>query len=225
MDPHAVEAARNNADWCDLVCRTHGIGTRFGPDVWVSLRRSPPAYPDAVTLRDGLDAGDVLRGTDMSGGCSVKDSFAAVDLKPAGFRLLFEAEWIYREPGRRPAEDGLTWTVVQAPEELRIWAAAHGGGDVFRPALLDDPAVAILAARDGGTVVGGVIGNRSKAVVGVSNLFATTDPDRVRAGAPNAVSGRFPGLPLVGYEGGDSLAAARRAGFAGVGPLRVWIKD
>src|SRR5215467_16009505 len=161
MDPHAMEAARNNADWCDLVCRTHGIETRYGPRVWVSLRRSPPFYPDAVTLGDRLDVGDVLEGTDTSGGCSVKDSFAAVDLAPAGFRLLFEAEWIYRAPVRQPAQDGLTWSVVRTPDELRIWAAAHGGGDVLRPALLEDPTVAILVARDDGTVVGGVAGNRS----------------------------------------------------------------
>jgi hypothetical protein len=32
----------------------------------------------------------------------------------------------------------------------------------------------------------------------------------------------FPGLPLVGYECGYELAAAHRAGFETVGPLRVW---
>ena len=45
------------------------------------------------------------------------------------------------------------------------------------------------------------------------------------ADAVAAVSARFPGLPLVGYEHGDSLAAARRAGFSPIGPLRVWLRD
>ena len=32
----------------------------------------------------------------------------------------------------------------------------------------------------------------------------------------------FPGLPLVGYEHGNDLAAAKLAGFETVDPLRVW---
>jgi hypothetical protein len=33
----------------------------------------------------------------------------------------------------------------------------------------------------------------------------------------------FPGLPLVGYESGDELKAARKAGFKIGDPLRVWV--
>ena len=35
----------------------------------------------------------------------------------------------------------------------------------------------------------------------------------------------FPGLPQVGYESGADLAAAQAAGFAAIGPLRVWVSD
>jgi hypothetical protein len=66
---------------------------------------------------------------------------------------------------------------------------------------------------------GGVIANRSESVVGLSNLFGDW-PAAVRS-----VAARHPGLPLVGYESGDDLAAAHRAGFLSTGPLRVWIKD
>jgi hypothetical protein len=34
----------------------------------------------------------------------------------------------------------------------------------------------------------------------------------------------FPGLPLVGYESGDELKAARRAGFEVGDPLRIWVR-
>jgi hypothetical protein len=40
-----------------------------------------------------------------------------------------------------------------------------------------------------------------------------------------SIAARYPGLPIVGYQSGDELAAARRAGFTSTGPLRVWIKD
>jgi hypothetical protein len=223
MDPRAVLAARNNAEWCDLVCRTHGVGTRFEPDAWVALRRSPPLYPDAVTLTTG-PAGALLGRVDSSQGCSIKDSFATLDLSAAGFRVLFEAEWIHRRPPPQPTGGALRWSRVRTPDELLAWSAAHGG--VFGPALLDNPAVAILAARDEAGLVAGVIGNRSESVVGVSNFFATTAAtDRAWAGAIAAVSAQFPGLPLVGYEHGSGLGAAHRAGFLSVGRLRVWLKD
>jgi hypothetical protein len=122
-------------------------------------------------------------------------------------------------------ENGLTWSTVRTPDELRVWGAAHGGGEVFRPTLLDDPTVAIFMVSDGDGVVAGVISNRSTSVVGVSNLFSTTeDTDRAWAAAISAISARFPGLPLVGYESCLSLSAAHRAGFTSVGPLRVWLK-
>jgi hypothetical protein len=226
VDALAGLAARNNADWCDLVCRTHGVDTKFDQDVWVALRRSPPWYPDAVTLREDLSAGDLLPRIDSSRGCSVKDSFASVDLSADGFQVLFAAEWIYRQPARGPAEPSLGWSVVRTGDELRAWAAAHGGGEIFRPALLDDPAVAILAARSEGELVAGVIGNRSASVVGLSNLFIlATHPGQIWAEASDAVGAHFPGLPLVGYEYGVSLELARQTGFVSVGPLRVWMND
>ena len=41
---------------------------------------------------------------DASPGCSIKDSFAALDLSAHGFRVLFDAEWIVRT-GAPPAAD------------------------------------------------------------------------------------------------------------------------
>jgi hypothetical protein len=66
-----------------------------------------------------------------------------------------------------------------------------------------------------------VVASRRGHVVGVSNVFATADPDRLWQEIPT----HFPDLPLVGYERDGSLAAARRAGFVRVGPLRVWLAD
>jgi len=226
MDARAALAARNNAAWCDVVCRAHGITTSFDPNVWVALRRSPPMYPDAVTLSEHVSAGDVLRRVDSSRGCSIKDSFGSLDLARDGFGLLFDAEWIHREPSQQRADDRLGWSVARTPDELVTWGAAHGGGEVFGPVLLDDPAVTILMALDGLAVSAGVIGYRSGSVVGVSNFFPTTaDIDQAWAGAITAISTHVADVPLVGYEDGASLQAARRAGFVSVGPLRVWLKD
>jgi hypothetical protein len=223
----AAVAAHNNAEWCDLVCRAHGMDTAFHADAWVTATRSPPAYPDAVTLRDAVAAANLLRRIDSANGCSVKDSFASLDLAPHGFHVLFDAEWIHRPAALGAAADGLTWTVVTTADELRAWAAAHGGGDVFHPDLLADPGVAILrAAHSHGGLAAGAIGNRSRTAVGLSNLFTVSaDIDEVWAGAVAALSRVFGAMPAVGYERGEHLAAAHRAGFVSVGPLRIWLRS
>jgi hypothetical protein len=183
-------------------------------------------YPDVVTLDQVADPRELLGRVDASPGCSVKDSFASLDLSTAGMRVLFEAEWIHRPPEPRTAgRPGLRWRAVRTAGDLHAWAEAHGGGRVFRPGLLAVPELVVLWAHDGDTAAGGAVASRSGQVVGVSNVFAATDPDRVWQEIAVAVAAHFPGLPLVGYEHGDSLAAAGRAGFRGVGPLRVWLAD
>lgn len=221
------EAVRNNARWCDAVCRTHGNPGRTDDDAWSVPRRSPPLYPDAVSLRPGAGA-RLLDRIDAGPGVSVKDSFATLDLTPYGFDVLFDADWIFRPPGAVPTADFVVdptapaVTPVTAPEDLAAWAAALGGGDVFRPALLADPAVTVLALRDAdGTIAAGAAVNRSGPVLGVSNVFAATvEPEQVW----RAVVARFPDTPLVGYESGDDLRLAAQVGFRTVGPLRIWLR-
>jgi hypothetical protein len=44
----ALAAADNNARWCDAVCRSHGLATRFADDLWIALEGSPTFYPDVA---------------------------------------------------------------------------------------------------------------------------------------------------------------------------------
>ena len=140
---------------------------------------------------------------------------------------LFEAEWIVLEA--LPDRNDLSWDTVTDPGGLATWEAAWaGGGEVtglFRPALLADPDCAILACHRDGALVGGVIAYTSDGVTGISNVFKSGN-----AGAPlwpsavRAAAALRPGLPVVGYERGEDLAAARRAGVRVLGPLRVWTR-
>ncbi|MFY1633147.1 hypothetical protein ACN27F_07640 [Solwaraspora sp. WMMB335] len=209
-------AARDNAAWC-------------------SARRTPPYCPDAVTLRPDATPADILARIDTtSPGCSVKDSFASLDLGPHGFVELFTAEWIHRPAGLpAPAAQALTVLTVRqvaTAAELYEWQAAWHGEDtpvdVFRPALLREPSVRILTVHaDGDTVVGGVVLTCDSDVVGLSNVFATDSRHRfgVWAAAIDEAAAHFPGLPMVGYEQGDDLALARAHGFVPIGALRVWL--
>ncbi|MFF4101618.1 hypothetical protein [Streptomyces sp. NPDC001903] len=219
-------AVRNNAEWCAAVS---GGGT-FAADAWTSARRTPPYYPDGVTLTRSAPADALLAGMDTaSPGCSVKDSYAALDLAPAGFEVLFGAEWIHRPAqAPAPAASALAWTRVADARELAAWEAAWGGGEgtgLFHPGLLT-PEIAFLAGRSAdGRVLAGAAANRTGAVVGLSNVFTAegTPDDEAWAGALTAVAELWPGHPVVGYESGEDLDTALRHGFAPLGPLRVWL--
>jgi hypothetical protein len=78
LAPHdmVAVAARNNAEWCDVVTRSHGARGRFDDDAWACPVRTPPHYPDAVILVPDVDEPSLLARVDVSSpGCSVKDSF------------------------------------------------------------------------------------------------------------------------------------------------------
>lgn len=211
-------AARDNADWCAALCASHGLAGRIDADAWSVPRRSPSWYPDAVTRRPGVDPDALLARIQGGPGASVKDSFADLDLSGHGFEVLVDAQWIHRPPGDAPA--GTPLTPVDTARRLAVWAAAHGGGELFRPRLLANPRVRVLARYDErGAVTGGAVVS-GDGVLGVSNVFTRTgDPGDIWRG----VLATLPGVPLVGYESGPDLALVVEAGFATLGPLRVWL--
>jgi hypothetical protein len=222
-------AVANNAAWCDAVCRSHGHPGALGSRVWTSPGHRLRFYPNAVTLDPGVTEAEVLAAAPPSGPFAVKDSFARLDLAPAGFRLLAEASWIARDgPPEEPPGGGLAWSEVTGPGELGEWESAWAGGAgaarVFLPGLLSDPRCTVLACRQEGAVIAGAVVYAAAGAAGISNVFgAGVAPGRLWAGIRQA-AGRWPRLPAVGYEDGASLKAARQAGFRGLGPLRVWAR-
>lgn len=224
-------AARNNAQWCAAMCRSHGVANAFGGTVWSASRRTPVYYPDAVTLTPTADVETVLARIELAApGASVKDSFADLDLTTAGFAVLFDASWIHRAPHPVDGVDDPGWQVVDDADSLRDWAlawdAGEGHADLFLAKLLDEPDVRVLARRAGGRVVAGAVANRTDDVVGLSNLFTSDgDADAAWAGALGLLHRLHPTLAVVGYERGDDLALALRHGFRAIGPLRVWMQQ
>jgi hypothetical protein len=218
-------AARNNAEWCDAVCAAHGLFGSFHDHVWACGERTPPLHPDAVTLDASATATDVLAHVDNSSpGCSVKDSFSALDLAPAGFRVLFDATWIARKHigGDGPPSDG--WSRVSNAHELARWRSVSDRdlGDE----LLDRDDIVILARHRSGNeeCVAGAVLNWSESAIGISNVFGP-DLDSVWSACVDYADHCFSDMPIVGYEAGAPLAAALRHGFEEIGHLRVWVDD
>jgi hypothetical protein len=223
-------AARNNAEWCAAMSRSHGLAGKFGAQAWAAPSRTPLYYPDAVTLVPGADPVALAARIDTAApGASVKDSFADLDLTEVSFQVLFEAQWIHRPASAPAPASDLVWDVAGDPDTLRAWALAwddgDGNADLFRPELLDDPDTFVLAGQSAdGRVVTGAVASRGDQVVGISNVFALDGgPDAAWPVVLDAVNWLFPTLPVVGYEQGDNLAAAIRHGFEPVGLLRIWL--
>ncbi|WP_406120439.1 hypothetical protein [Streptomyces canus] len=221
-------AARNNAEWCASMSRSHGLAGEFGLQAWAVPSRPPLYYPDAVTLVPETDAAALVDRIDTAApGACVKDSFADLDLTGAGFKVLFDAQWIHRPASAPTTSPDLAWGVVSSPDMLRTWALAWDDGDgnagLFRPELLDDPATFVLVGHSAdGLVAAGAVASRNDHVVGISNVFAVEGgADRAWPVVLDAVHQLFPTLPVVGYEHGADLHAAVRHGFEAAGPLRV----
>ena len=234
-------AVANNAAWCDAVCRSHGYPGEFTARTWLSPRHDLPFYPNAITLGPDATAADTQAARDPGRAYGVKDSFARLDLAAEGLTPLFDADWVAWDPAlperlspERPSVAGLRWQAVHETAGLARWEAAWAaGGDVtglFRPALLADPGCAIMGCYRDGALAGGAIAYTAAGVTGISNMFTASLPDGVPAPATlwrsalRAAAALRPGSPVVGYEHGENLAAAREAGGQVLGPLRVWTR-
>ncbi len=214
-----ADAVSNNVAWCALVS---GPGVQDATNgVWCTVGEPPPLFPDAVTLRPGVSTTHLVSLLADRSTCSVKDSFADVNLEPYGFRLLFEARWIGHPP--RPAGNVTSWKVVADSAGLASWCVAAELARPLPAGLLHDRSITVLAANHDDQITGGAVLNRSAGAVGLSNVFAVDgDPLAVWPGVLAVVGHRAPGLPVVGYEHHADLDAALAVGFADLGPLRVW---
>ncbi|GAA1435204.1 hypothetical protein GCM10009616_31650 [Microlunatus lacustris] len=215
------DAVLDNAAWCDAVCRAAGLPTSASAEVWSVGRRSPDGYPDAVTLRPGLRAATVLARIEAGDGCSVKDSFADLDLAPAGFGVLFEASWIGRRAPTTSAPLALDWLEVSTAAELTPWSRRLEVPPL-PPALLTQPGLHVLGAVEVGA---GFVLSRTGAVVGVSHAVpGAADPAILWADVVALAGQLHPGADLVGYEQGADLEHSSTAGFEPIGTLRVWMR-
>jgi hypothetical protein len=187
LDDRHVRAARNNLEWCDAVSRSHGHPGEFHDDIWLNRHTVPRFYPNAGTLADPsprqLDLIDELVAARLPRGWAVKDSFSMLDLESRGFRMLFDAEWIYLPLSRMKdiasARTSTRWEVVRNDLALAEWesawsrsAADTSENRIFLPSLLENRDIGVVARFRDGHIVAGAIANRSHGVVGWSNFFA-----------------------------------------------------
>ena len=178
----------------------------------------PRFYPNVVTLQPGKavlaeqrETIDLLLKSNLPGRWAVKDSFRSLDLSRQGFEVLFEARWIRN-----------TMPLADPSSDIVLQREAKGAAGL----PFDDPDFAMFTGRRGFQIVAGGMFYRAEGVVGLSNVVAAAADARAvwRALALLAAQ-TFPRLPLVGYESGGELEAARDAGYEIGDRLRVWVKS
>lgn len=206
MSDKATLCTLNNVEWCNTICRSHGVPGSLGSDMWIQPRRGPPYYSNGITVSRSGEAAQIAAieklKVALPDGFSIKDSFAALDLAKNGFRVLFDAEWVWHDPTQggalqepplpqpsayaegnplptRGRGAGAQWFRVESETELVAWEAAWAAAGsptatrVFLPALLDRKSIAFFGARQDGKIVAGCAANCSEGnVVGFSNFFA-----------------------------------------------------
>ena len=202
------------------MCFAHGTVGRFLAHTWVNAEPVPRFYPNAVTLTPGeadiaeqRQAVRILQKSNLPGRWAVKDSFRTLDIARLGFEVLLEGNWIRKaQPKAATMVSGLSWERVKA------------GSSDFPAALFSDDNFAMFSAKREGVVVAGGTFYRSDGVVGLSNVVAEFDDEpAVWRDLASLAAATFQGAPLVGYESGDELKAAKKAGFEVGDPLRVWV--
>ncbi len=233
MESVRAQAVADNVAWCDLVCRSLGVGTSRSDAMWWCTDDAPPLYPDIITATPDVPLEQLLSLLEERPRCSVKDSFAALDLSGEGFEVLFDATWITR-PAGVPEGDDPSWKALSDEADLTAWEAAWltagGAAGSMSPLLLLDEPVVFLAEVVDERVIAGAIAHRGAGVLGISNVFSVAaDQAGVRAGvwprAAAAVSWLAPEQRVVGYELGAALDAVLAVGFEAIGSLRVWRRD
>ena len=202
------------------MCFAHGTVGRFLVHTWVNAEPVPRFYPNVVTLTTGeadiveqRQAVRILQKSNLPRRWAVKDSFRTLDIARLGFEVLLEASWIRKaQPKAGTMVSGLSWERVGP------------GGEGFPAALFSDTNFAMFSAKRAGAVVAGGTFYRADGVVGLSNVVAEFDDEpAVWRDLASLAAATFPGFPVIGYESGDELAAARKAGFEVGDPLRIWV--
>ncbi|RLQ97455.1 hypothetical protein [Falsibacillus albus] len=223
MNSFIHKAVMNNIAWCGSVCEAHGLTHHSKENVWGLFSKAPVYYPEIISSNLDADLKDIEYFIEKGEVSSVKDSYANLDLSTMGFKILFEADWIFHT-AYSGKSDVLHWREVRSADEMVEWIRLSSLENVIMPTLLNHSDVKFFISEFSGEGAG-FIANMNDGVVGISNVFSTGDVhDDLWKDIPLVAGNAFPGESLVGYEQGSDLTAALKAGWTSIGPLRVWVK-
>jgi hypothetical protein len=225
LDPRLRRAVDGSVGWYEDLCALHGIGTRIAAGIWRSAGPPPALHSDVVIVEPSATAEGLIEAFSGRTSWGYKDSFASLAPSGPSVQLLFEATWMHREAPARSREGhrATPWRPLRTAEALARWNAGWDTSEVLLPGLLERGHFAILGRFEAEEIVAGAVARLGSGAVDVSNVHGVDGRAVDWEELVVAIGAVFPDRELVGYERGEDLDAALSAGFAPVGPLRVWI--
>ena len=235
-DELVIKAAQNNAEWCDIVCRIHGVPGEFLENIWINQQKVPTLlYPNAVIIkplssRTFNEVRQTLKKIPLET-YAIKDSFNELPIDEMGCKSLFEAEWItYSQEELAYVSTIDSWTIIKNDEELENWEHVWNNTNptdkrIFLPNILSVKGVFFLAKYKGDQIVAGGIVNISHNVIGLSNVFTQeVASNNIYSELSIFIKEKISTLPIVDYERDKALVLAHEAGFKTIGKLKVLLK-
>jgi hypothetical protein len=225
VDPRPRAAVDTSLAWYVDVFALHAIPTQVDGGLWWALSPPPPWHSGVKTTQPGVGVDRVLAVHERGG---VADSFGDLELASYGFTVLVDATWTHHRPLGQPSS-GLSpgWTVVRDAGLLAEWNRAHDYAGVLLPAVLDRPAFTVLARHVRGALAGGAVVHRGDRpdVVGLSNTWSATSAEVDHAEVLSVVGAIHPESSVTNFAQGADLGAMLAAGYAPLGPQRVWFRE
>jgi hypothetical protein len=237
MNEKLKKAILNNNDLYEAVFSAQNISFHRRASVWFALEKPPPLYSNLVTVAEDWQPDEVFDSIAKNfkrenwEKWSIKDSFAALDLKSRGFRKLFDAQWLYLEAAKfSPLKKSfdIEYKIAESEKLLADWRRAWDADEqiakkIFQPAMLDNPKVYFLAGYRGEKIVTGCLINKTADVFGISNFFAPDSNIQYWSEIIKAVHASVGSADIVGYERKDLVKKLQARGCAAVGDLTVWL--
>lgn len=235
MDKLVIKAAQNNAQWCDIVCRTHKIPGEFLENIWINQHEVPAFYPNAVITKPLSNKTfneiiETLKKIPLET-YAIKDSFNELPIDKMECKILFEADWITDVQGELTHSNATgNWTIINDDLELKNWEYAWNNNQpsdnrTFLPNILSVKEIFFLAKYKSNQIVAGGIVNISHDVAGLSNVFTQESlENNIWHEISIFIKEKISTLPIVGYERDKALVQALEAGYKTIGKLKVLLK-
>lgn len=232
VDTRAVVAAHNNADLYQLVFSAHNLDYSVESYAFIGLDPPPSYYSNLTTLSptetEAQRAAIHQFSQQFADSFTLKDGFSLLELEPDGFRILFEANWVWVEPSNLAKASTTDWIRIQLADDLYEWETVwkECGSPtkqlMFPESLLASNEIAFFGKRTQRGIEAGCIVNVSSDCVGLSNVFAQHDIQSAMAVSAQLAADFGVSKAVVGYDSGLELEIMIDIGFELVGPLRIW---
>lgn len=239
MNEKLKNAILNNNDLYEAVFNAQNIGFERNNEIWYSLEKTPPLYSSLVTVSEKWQPDEIFALIDDRfkrenwTEWSIKDSFAARDLRNYGFEKLFDAQWFYLEAAKFAPFDSfleIEYKIVRDEKLLDDWRLAwdsneHLGKMIFQSAMLGNPQIYFLAGCRDEKFVSGCLINKTADVFGISNFFAPEPKIEYWSAIIRFVHESIKLANIVGYEKKGFVNKLQPLGFEAVGDLTVWLRS